>query len=123
MSPRPRQTSDDEILAATARVMQRRSPTKLTLADVAKEAGAARPPISPASSSTSTAAPCSPGPSIDKVPSPPGSAATSKPSSRPTEPRGLALTPKAPTKKVLGETRQVCYAGFAFVALVSPLEV
>jgi AcrR family transcriptional regulator len=39
MSPRPRQTSDDEILAATARVMQRRSPTQLTLADVAKEAG------------------------------------------------------------------------------------
>jgi AcrR family transcriptional regulator len=39
MSPRPRQTSDAEILAATARVMQRRSPTQLTLADVAKEAG------------------------------------------------------------------------------------
>jgi len=39
MSPRPRQTSDEEILAATARVMQRRSPTQLTLADVAKEAG------------------------------------------------------------------------------------
>src|SRR5258708_1079481 len=32
MSPRPRQTSDDEILAATARVMQRRSPTHLPLA-------------------------------------------------------------------------------------------
>jgi len=41
MSPRPRQTSDAEILAATARVMQRRSPTRLTLADVAKEAGVA----------------------------------------------------------------------------------
>jgi AcrR family transcriptional regulator len=41
MSPRPRQTSDAEILAATARVMQRRSPTQLTLADVAKEAGVA----------------------------------------------------------------------------------
>lgn len=39
MSPRPRETSDEELLAATARVMQRRSPTQLTLADVAKEAG------------------------------------------------------------------------------------
>jgi AcrR family transcriptional regulator len=39
MSPRPRQTSDEEILAATARVMMRRSPTQLTLADVATEAG------------------------------------------------------------------------------------
>jgi AcrR family transcriptional regulator len=39
MSPRPRETSDEAILAATARVMQRRSPTQLTLADVAKEAG------------------------------------------------------------------------------------
>ena len=39
MSPRPRKTSDEHILAATARVMQRRSPTQLTLADVAKEAG------------------------------------------------------------------------------------
>lgn len=39
MSPRPRATSDDEILAATARVMQRRSPAQLTLADVAEEAG------------------------------------------------------------------------------------
>jgi AcrR family transcriptional regulator len=39
MSPRPRETSDEQILAATARVMQRRSPTQLTLADVAKEAG------------------------------------------------------------------------------------
>lgn len=39
MSPRPRETSDAEILAATGRVMQRRSPTELTLADVAKEAG------------------------------------------------------------------------------------
>ena len=41
MSPRPRETSDAEILAATARVMQRRGPTQLTLADVAKEAGVA----------------------------------------------------------------------------------
>lgn len=39
MSPRPRQTSDQEILAAAARVMQRRGPLELTLADVAKEAG------------------------------------------------------------------------------------
>lgn len=39
MSPRPRETSDEKILAATARVMQRRGPTQLTLADVAKEAG------------------------------------------------------------------------------------
>jgi len=39
MSPRPRETSDEAILAATASVMQRRSPTQLTLADVAKEAG------------------------------------------------------------------------------------
>jgi len=37
--PRPRETSDAEILAATARVLQRRSPVDLTLADVAKEAG------------------------------------------------------------------------------------
>src|ERR1700691_224965 len=39
MSPRPRQTSDAQILAAAARVMQRRSPVELTLAAVAKEAG------------------------------------------------------------------------------------
>jgi AcrR family transcriptional regulator len=39
MSPRPRETSDAELLAATARVMQRRSPAQLTLAHVAKEAG------------------------------------------------------------------------------------
>jgi AcrR family transcriptional regulator len=39
MSPRPRETSDVEILAATARVMQRHSPADLTLADVAREAG------------------------------------------------------------------------------------
>jgi len=39
MSPRPRETSDEEILAATARVMQRRSPAQLTLSDVAREAG------------------------------------------------------------------------------------
>jgi AcrR family transcriptional regulator len=39
MSPRRRETSDEQILAATARVMQRRGPMQLTLADVAKEAG------------------------------------------------------------------------------------
>ena len=39
MAPRPRETSDAEILAAAARVMLRRSPVELTLADVAKEAG------------------------------------------------------------------------------------
>jgi AcrR family transcriptional regulator len=39
MAPRPRETSDAEILAAAARVMQRRSPVDLTLADVATEAG------------------------------------------------------------------------------------
>jgi AcrR family transcriptional regulator len=39
MAPRPRQTSDAELLAAAARVMQRISPVDLTLADVAREAG------------------------------------------------------------------------------------
>jgi AcrR family transcriptional regulator len=39
MSPRPRETSDADLLAAAARIMQRLSPTQLTLADVAKEAG------------------------------------------------------------------------------------
>jgi AcrR family transcriptional regulator len=39
MSPRPRETSDEEILGATARVMQRLGPSEITLADVAKEAG------------------------------------------------------------------------------------
>jgi AcrR family transcriptional regulator len=39
MAPRPRETSDAEILAAAARVMQRVSPVELTLADVAEEAG------------------------------------------------------------------------------------
>jgi AcrR family transcriptional regulator len=39
MSPRPRETSDEQILAATARVMQRMGPSEITLADVAKEAG------------------------------------------------------------------------------------
>jgi AcrR family transcriptional regulator len=39
MSPRPRETSDEEILAATGRVMQRLGPTQITLVDVAREAG------------------------------------------------------------------------------------
>jgi AcrR family transcriptional regulator len=39
MSPRPRETTDEDILAATGRVMQRLGPTQITLADVAKEAG------------------------------------------------------------------------------------
>jgi AcrR family transcriptional regulator len=39
MSPRPRETSDQAILAATMRVMQRRGPAQLTLNHVAKEAG------------------------------------------------------------------------------------
>lgn len=39
MSPRPRQTSDDEIVAATMRVMMRLSPARLTLAAVARESG------------------------------------------------------------------------------------
>jgi AcrR family transcriptional regulator len=39
MSPRPRETTDAQLFAATARVMQRRGPAQLTLADVAKEAG------------------------------------------------------------------------------------
>ena len=39
MSPRPRETTDEEILAATGRVMQRLGPTQITLADVAREAG------------------------------------------------------------------------------------
>jgi AcrR family transcriptional regulator len=39
MSPRPRETSNEEILAATGRVMQRLGPAQITLADVAKEAG------------------------------------------------------------------------------------
>ncbi|HEX2666545.1 MAG TPA: helix-turn-helix domain-containing protein [Candidatus Acidoferrum sp.] len=39
MSPRPRETSDEEIVAAAARAMQRHPPGQLTLAHVAKEAG------------------------------------------------------------------------------------
>lgn len=39
MSPRPRTVSNDEILAATYRTMARLGPLKLTLAEVAREAG------------------------------------------------------------------------------------
>lgn len=39
MTPRPRETTDAQILAAAARMIQRRSPVELTLADVANEAG------------------------------------------------------------------------------------
>ncbi len=39
MSPRRRETSDAELFAATARVIERRGPSQVTLADVAKEAG------------------------------------------------------------------------------------
>src|SRR3712207_9546177 len=45
MSPRPRTVSDDDILAATGRALQRASPAQLTLADVAAEAGL--PPATP----------------------------------------------------------------------------
>jgi AcrR family transcriptional regulator len=39
MSPRPRTVSDEELISATLRVMSRLGPVKLTLAEVAKEAG------------------------------------------------------------------------------------
>lgn len=39
MSPRPRKASDEEIFAATTRVMGRLGPGQITLADVAAEAG------------------------------------------------------------------------------------
>ena len=39
MSPRPRQASDEAILAAAFRAIARLGPAKLTLADVAAEAG------------------------------------------------------------------------------------
>jgi AcrR family transcriptional regulator len=41
MSPRPRTISDEEILAATGRVMSRVGPARLTLQDIATEAGLA----------------------------------------------------------------------------------
>ena len=39
MSPRPRKASDEEIFAATQRVMMRLAPAQWTLADIAHEAG------------------------------------------------------------------------------------
>jgi AcrR family transcriptional regulator len=39
MSPRPRQASDEDILKATFRAIARSGPSRLTLADVASEAG------------------------------------------------------------------------------------
>ncbi len=39
MSPRPRQASDDDILRAVFRAMTRLGPARLTLAEVAKDAG------------------------------------------------------------------------------------
>jgi len=39
MSPRPRTTSDEAILAAAGRAIVRRGPARVTLADVAREAG------------------------------------------------------------------------------------
>jgi AcrR family transcriptional regulator len=39
MSPRPRQASDDDIFQATFRAVSRVGPARLTLADVAREAG------------------------------------------------------------------------------------
>lgn len=41
MSPRPRTLSDEQILAAAVRVMGRVPPTRLTLSDIAQEAGLA----------------------------------------------------------------------------------
>jgi AcrR family transcriptional regulator len=39
MTPRPRTVSDEELINATMRIMSRLGPVKLTLAEVAKEAG------------------------------------------------------------------------------------
>ena len=39
MAPRPRTVSDEDLINATMRVMSRLGPVKLTLAEVAKEAG------------------------------------------------------------------------------------
>jgi len=41
MTPRPRTVADEDILAAAYRVMSRVGPTRLTLADIAREAGLA----------------------------------------------------------------------------------
>ena len=39
MSPRPKKASDEEVFAATSRVMQRSGPGQITLAEIAHEAG------------------------------------------------------------------------------------
>jgi AcrR family transcriptional regulator len=39
MTPRPRKASDEQVIAATVRVMARRGPSELTLAEIAREAG------------------------------------------------------------------------------------
>ncbi len=41
MCPRPRETSDEDLLAATARAAARHGPARLTLAHVAAESGVA----------------------------------------------------------------------------------
>jgi AcrR family transcriptional regulator len=45
MSPRPRQATDEEILRATFRAIARLGPSRLTLADVAQEAGVSAPAL------------------------------------------------------------------------------
>ena len=45
MSPRPRQASDEDMLRATFRTITRLGPGRLTLADVAREAGVSAPAV------------------------------------------------------------------------------
>jgi AcrR family transcriptional regulator len=45
MSPRPRQATDDDMLKATFRAITRLGPARLTLADVAREAGVSAPAV------------------------------------------------------------------------------
>jgi AcrR family transcriptional regulator len=45
MSPRPRQASDEDMLKATFRAITRLGPARLTLADVAREAGVSAPAV------------------------------------------------------------------------------
>src|SRR5262245_25321318 len=45
MSPRPRQASDEDILKAAFRAITRLGPARLTLADVAAEAGVSAPAL------------------------------------------------------------------------------
>jgi AcrR family transcriptional regulator len=45
MSPRPRQASDEDMLKATFRTITRLGPARLTLADVAREAGVSAPAV------------------------------------------------------------------------------